>query len=200
MATKFYHVPVGHGMSFDYGVNSVASQVKPNRLLLDFAQQPTVAVGDIIYFKKGDLEIPMFDLGSQPGPPGTNYRLVSYDYRIYPSPVGLTSSLWSNYTNDTSINSSVHNYSIDSKVSRAVYSTNMIEYTKKLRYEVNVRGLRSRYLDNFQDIATASSLFLGDDCAFDGDGVAYKVVLLEDSFDAFNNKFTKDLNFKVANV
>jgi hypothetical protein len=161
-------------------------------------QQPTLAIGDIIYFKKGDLEIPMFYIGPVVGIGNTN--LVSYDYRMYPSPVGLTSSLWSNYKEDTSINSNVPNYSIDSKVSRAVYSANMIEYTKKLRYEVNVRGLRSRYLDDFQDIATASSLFLGDDCAFDGDGVAYKVVLLEDSFDAFNNKFTKDLNFKVANV
>jgi hypothetical protein len=198
MATKFYHVPVDHGLAFDYGVSAVASQPKPNRLVITLNQQPTLAVGDIIYFKKGDLEIPMFYIGATPGIGNTN--LVSYDYRIYPSPVGLTSALWSNYTNDTSINSSVHNYSIDSKVSRAVYSTNMIEYTKKLRYEINVRGLRSRYLDDFQDIATASALFLGDDCAFDGDGVAYKVVLLEDSFDAFNNKFTKDLNFNVANV
>ena len=199
MATKFYHVGVSQSMLFDPTVNSVASQVKPNRLLLDFAEAP-INVGKIIYFQKGNLQIPMFDLGPVPGPLGTIYRLVSYDYRIYPSPVGLTSGSWGSYTNDNSINSSVPNYSIDSKISRAVYSTNMIEYTKKLRYEVNVRGLRSRYLDNFQDIATSSALFLGDDCAFDGDGVAYKVVLLEDSFDAFNNKFTKDLNFKVANV
>ena len=199
MATKFYHVGVSQSILFDPTVNSVSSQVKPNRLLLDFADAP-VSVGKIIYFEKGNIHIPMFDLGSQPGPPGTNYRLVSYDYRIYPSPVGLTSGVWSSYTNDNSINSIVPNYSIDSKISRAVYSENMIEYTKKLRYEVNVRGLRSRYLDDFQDIATASALFLGDDCAFDGDGVAYKVVLLEDSFDAFNNKFTKDLNFKVANL
>jgi hypothetical protein len=76
----------------------------------------------------------------------------------------------------------------------------MIEYNLKKKYSINVRGMKSRYLDDFQDIATSTALFIGDDCAFNGDGVAYRVVLLEDSFDAFNNKFTKDLTFRLANV
>jgi hypothetical protein len=198
MATKFYSKVVDHGLSFDYTVNSVTSQPQPNRLLLNFEQQPTLAVGDIIYFKKGSLEIPMFYIGAVPGPGAEN--LVSYDYRIYPSPVGLTSALWTNYSFDSTINSIVPNYSIESEIARAVYSVNMIEYNLKKRYSVNVRGLKSRYLANFQKLTTSSALFIGDDCEFNGDGVAYKVVLLEDSFDAFNNKFTKDLTFRLANV
>ena len=198
MATKFYNKPVDHGIAFDYTVNSVTSQPQPNRLVLNFAQQPTLAVGDIIYFKKGSLEIPMFYIGPVVGVGFPN--LVSYDYRIYPSPVGLTSSLWSNYTFDALVRNDVPNYSIESEVSRAVYSKNMIEYYKKNRYSLNVRGLKSRYLGDFQSLANSSALFVGDDCEFNGDGVAYKVVLLEDSFDAFRNNFTKDLSFKVANV
>jgi hypothetical protein len=142
----------------------------------------------------------MFYIQSQLGPPGTNYNLVSYDNRIYSSPVGLTSALWTNYDFDSTINSEVPNYSIESEIARAVYSVNMIEYNLKKRYSVNVRGMKSRYLDDFQGIATSTALFIGDDCAFNGDGVAYRVVLLEDSFDAFNNKFTKDLTFRLANV
>jgi hypothetical protein len=198
MATKFYNKAVDHGIAFDYTVNSVTSQPQPNRLVLNFAQQPTLAVGDIIYFKKGSLEIPMFYIGPVLGVGFPN--LVSYDYRIYPSPVGLTSSLWSNYTFDALVRNDVPNYSIESEVSRAVYSKNMIEYYKKNRYSLNVRGLKSRYLGDFQSLANSSALFVGDDCEFNGDGVAYKVVLLEDSFDAFRNNFTKDLSFKVANV
>jgi hypothetical protein len=198
MATKFYNKAVDHGIAFDYTVNSVTSQPQPNRLVLNFAQQPTLAVGDIIYFKKGSLEIPMFYIGPVVGVGFPN--LVSYDYRIYPSPVGLTSSLWSNYTFDALVRNDVPNYSIESEVSRAVYSKNMIEYYKKNRYSLNVRGLKSRYLGDFQSLANSSALFVGDDCEFNGDGVAYKVVLLEDSFDAFRNNFTKDLSFKVANV
>jgi hypothetical protein len=166
--------------------------------VLNFAQQPTLAVGDIIYFKKGSLEIPMFYIGPVVGVGFPN--LVSYDYRIYPSPVGLTSSLWSNYTFDALVRNDVPNYSIESEVSRAVYSKNMIEYYKKNRYNINVRGLKSRYLGDFQSLANSSALFVGDDCEFNGDGVAYKVVLIEDSFDAFRNNFTKDLSFKLANV
>jgi hypothetical protein len=198
MATKFYNKAVDHGIAFDYTVNSVTSQPQPNRLVLNFAQQPTLAVGDIIYFKKGSLEIPMFYIGPVVGVGFPN--LVSYDYRIYPSPVGLTSSLWSNYTFDALVRNDVPNYSIESEVSRAVYSKNMIEYYKKNRYSLNVRGLKSRYLGDFQSLANSSALFVGDDCEFNGDGVAYKVVLLEDSFDAFRNNFTKDLSFKLANV
>lgn len=198
MATKFYNKAVDHGIAFDYTVNSVTSQPQPNRLVLNFAQQPTLAVGDIIYFKKGSLEIPMFYIGPVVGVGFPN--LVSYDYRIYPSPVGLTSSLWSNYTFDALVRNDVPNYSIESEVSRAVYSKNMIEYYKKNRYSINVRGVKSKYLGDFQSLANSSALFVGDDCEFNGDGVAYKVVLLEDSFDAFRNNFTKDLSFKVANV
>jgi hypothetical protein len=198
MATKFYNKAVDHGIAFDYTVNSVTSQPQPNRLVLNFAQQPTLAVGDIIYFKKGSLEIPMFYIGPVVGVGFPN--LVSYDYRIYPSPVGLTSSLWSNYTFDALVRNDVPNYSIESEVSRAVYSKNMIEYYKKNRYNINVRGLKSRYLGDFQSLANSSALFVGDDCEFNGDGVAYKVVLIEDSFDAFRNNFTKDLSFKLANV
>jgi hypothetical protein len=198
MATKFYNKAVDHGIAFDYTVNSVTSQPQPNRLVLNFAQQPTLAVGDIIYFKKGSLEIPMFYIGPVLGVGFPN--LVSYDYRIYPSPVGLTSSLWSNVTFDPLIRNDVPNYSIESEVSRAVYSKNMIQYYKKNRYNINVRGLKSKYLGDFQSIANSSALYIGDDCEFNGDGVAYKVVLLEDSFDAFRNNFTKDLSFKVANV
>jgi hypothetical protein len=198
MATKFYNKAVDHGIAFDYTVNSVTSQPQPNRLVLNFAQQPTLAVGDIIYFKKGSLEIPMFYIGPVVGVGFPN--LVSYDYRIYPSPVGLTSSLWSNYTFDALVRNDVPNYSIESEVSRAVYSKNMIEYYKKNRYSLNVRGLKSRYLGDFQSLANSSALFVGDDCEFNGDGVAYKVVLIEDSFDAFRNNFTKDLSFKLANV
>jgi hypothetical protein len=198
MATKFYNKAVDHGIAFDYTVNSVTSQPQPNRLVLNFAQQPTLAVGDIIYFKKGSLEIPMFYIGPVLGVGFPN--LVSYDYRIYPSPVGLTSSLWSNVTFDPLIRNDVPNYSIESDVSRAVYSKNMIEYYKKNRYNINVRGLKSKYLGDFQSIANSSALYIGDDCEFNGDGVAYKVVLLEDSFDAFRNNFTKDLSFKLANV
>jgi hypothetical protein len=198
MATKFYNKAVDHGIAFDYTVNSVTSQPQPNRLVLNFAQQPTLAVGVIIYFKKGSLEIPMFYIGPVVGVGFPN--LVSYDYRIYPSPVGLTSSLWSNYTFDALVRNDVPNYSIESEVSRAVYSKNMIEYYKKNRYSLNVRGLKSKYLGDFQSIANASALFVGDDCEFNGDGVAYKVVLLEDSFDAFRNNFTKDLSFKLSNV
>jgi|694.fasta_scaffold18010_6 hypothetical protein len=198
MATKFYNKAVDHGIAFDYTVNSVTAQPQPNRLVLNFAQQPTLAVGDIIYFKKGSLEIPMFYIGPVVGVGFPN--LVSYDYRIYPSPVGLTSSLWSNYTFDALVRNDVPNYSIESEVSRAVYSKNMIEYYKKNRYNINVRGLKSRYLGDFQSLANSSALFVGDDCEFNGDGVAYKVVLIEDSFDAFRNNFTKDLSFKLANV
>jgi hypothetical protein len=198
MATKFYNKAVDHGIAFDYTVNSVTAQPQPNRLVLNFAQQPTLAVGDIIYFKKGSLEIPMFYIGPVVGVGFPN--LVSYDYRIYPSPVGLTSSLWSNYTFDALVRNDVPNYSIESEVSRAVYSKNMIEYYKKNRYSLNVRGLKSKYLGDFQSIANSSALYIGDDCEFNGDGVAYKVVLLEDSFDAFRNNFTKDLSFKLANV
>jgi hypothetical protein len=198
MATKFYNKAVDHGIAFDYTVNSVTSQPKANRLVLDFAEQPTLTVGDIIYFKKGSLEIPMFYIGPVLGTGFPN--LVSYDYRIYPSPVGLTSALWSNYTFNTLVHNNVPNYSIESEVSRAVYSTNMIEYSKKNRYSLNVRGIKTKYLGDFQSIANSNALFVGDDCEFNGDGVAYKVVLLEDSFDAFQNKFTKDLSFKVANV
>jgi hypothetical protein len=198
MATKFYNKAVGHGMAFDYTINSVTAQPQPNRLVLDFAEQPTLAIGDIIYFKKGSLEIPMFYIGPVLGVGFAN--LVSYDYRIYPSPVGVTSAMWSNVTFDPLIRNDVPNYSIESEVSRAVYSKNMIEYYKKNRYNINVRGLKSRYLGDFQSLANSSALFVGDDCEFNGDGVAYKVVLLEDSFDAFRNNFTKDLSFKVANV
>ena len=200
MSTRFYNLPVDHGLSFDYEVTSVLVGPRPNTVILNLAEQPTLDVGDVIYFKKGQLEIPMFFIQPQPGPPGTNYNLVSYDNRIYSSPVGLTSGLWTNYDFDSTINSSVPNYSIESEIARAVYSVNMIEYNLKKRYSVNVRGLKSRYLADFQELATSSALFIGDDCAFNGDGVAYRVVLLQDAFDAFNNKFTKDLTFRLANV
>jgi len=200
MSTRFYNLTVDHGLSFDYGVTSVLAGPRANTVILNLDSQPTLDIGDIIYFKKGQLEIPMFYIQSQVGPIGTNYNLVSYDNRIYSSPVGLTSALWTNYDFDSTINSEVPNYSIESEIARAVYSVNMIEYNLKKRYSVNVRGMKSRYLDDFQDIATSPALFIGDDCAFNGDGVAYRVVLLEDSFDAFNNKFTKDLTFRLANV
>jgi hypothetical protein len=200
MSTRFYNLPVDHGLSFDYGVTSVLAGPRPNTVILNLDSQPTLDIGDIIYFKKGQLEIPMFYIQAQVGPIGTNYNLVSYDNRIYSSPVGLTSALWSNYDFDSTINSVVPNYSIESEVVRAVYSVNMIEYNLKKRYSVNVRGLKSRYLADFQELATSGALFIGDDCAFNGDGVAYRVVLLQDAFDAFNNKFTKDLTFRLANV
>lgn len=133
---------------------------------------------------------------------------VSYDYNIYNDdltnmdkfiiyakavfPAGQPTNKYI-----TSTQNSSYSYRINARVETAVYSEQYIRYKINTYYDVVLDSTRRYFFEDFINIATASDIIMIDDCASPS-GVAYKVYMPESNFQLLNNKFRKNVTFKIV--
>lgn len=90
-------------------------------------------------------------------------------------------------------------YELSAQIESAAYSNRLIKYSNKTTYNLTIDDARRRFFDYAQDIIEAESVFIVDDCEGTR-GHAYKVMVVDDTIEFFNNKFRKRINFRVAAV
>ena len=73
---------------------------------------------------------------------------------------------------------------------------NLVKQTRVTYYDLILDSTRRYFFEDFSNIATASNAIMVDDCA-SPNGVAYKVYMPETTFELFNNKFRKDVTFRI---
>lgn len=132
---------------------------------------------------------------------GGYYLSISYDYNVYSD--GLANMdrfvvYAKDYLTNITVNSDVsYAYKINARIETAAYSEQYIRYKVKSYYDVILDSTRRYFFEDFSNIATASNVIMIDDCA-SPNGVAYKVYMPETTFELFNNKFRKDVTFRIV--
>lgn len=111
---------------------------------------------------------------------------VLNNFVIYESGAGL-------YASNTT---AVDTYKFSISVSNALYSSRLITYNSTNEYSILIDDKKRRMVGEMWPIISSSELFLVDTCGLNQ--IAYKIALSEDSFDTYNNKFKKTIQFKVA--
>lgn len=140
---------------------------------------------------------------------GAGYLItVSYDYNIYNDDLANMDkfNIYAEYETNviqpynkyiTSTQNSSYSYKINARVETAVYSEQYIRYKINTYYDVVLDSTRRYFFEDFINIATAGEIIMIDDCA-SPNGVAYKVYMPETNFQLFNNKFRKNVTFKIV--
>ena len=133
---------------------------------------------------------------------------MSYDKNIYSDTISsmtnfliyaknLTESVQP-YDEYITVNSDVsYSYRINTRVETAAYSEQYIRYKIKTYHDLMLDSTRRYFFKDFSNIATASNTIIIDDCG-GPNGVAYKVYMPETTFELFNNKFRKDITFRIV--
>ena len=132
---------------------------------------------------------------------------ISYDKNIYSDSIASMTDflIYSKNLQETqqpydeyiTVNENVsYAYRINARIETAAYSEQYIRYKVKTYYDVILDSTRRYFFEDFSNIATAANTFLIDDCA-SPNGVAYKVYMPETTFELFNNKFRKDVTFRI---
>jgi len=125
---------------------------------------------------------------------------ISYDYRIYTDSI---SDMTNFLIYADAINSEISKklnvseaYKISTNIETAAYSEQYIRYKVTTKHDLIIDARRRNLLEDFFDIVSASNIFIVDTCG-SPNGVAYKLFIESDTFDAFNNKFRKDVKFRI---
>ena len=133
---------------------------------------------------------------------------MSYDNNIYSDAISsmtnfliyaknLTETVQP-YNEYITVNSDVsYSYRINTRVETAAYSEQYIRYKIKTYHDLILDSTRRYFFEDFSNIATASNTIMIDDCG-GPNGVAYKVYMPETTFELFNNKFRKDVTFRIV--
>jgi hypothetical protein len=133
---------------------------------------------------------------------GGGYNLgISYDYNVYADSLADMDKFVvyaKDYLTSITVNENVsYAYKINARIETAAYSEQYIRYKVKSYYDVILDSTRRYFFEDFSNIATASNVIMIDDCA-SPNGVAYKVYMPETAFELFNNKFRKDVTFRIV--
>ena len=125
---------------------------------------------------------------------------ISYDHNIYNADLDDVSSFIV-YSKDNASYISVkagaaETYKIGVQLETAAYSEQYIRYKVTERYDITIDTKRRQLMGYFFDVARAANAFIIDDCN-NSYGVAYKVFMQGESFEAFNNKFRKEVKFRI---
>ena len=140
---------------------------------------------------------------------GDGYTLnISYDYRIYSDAlsdmtnfliygkgVRATNQAGSEYI--SSKEDAVDAYKINVQIETAAYSEQYIRYKVTEKYDLVIDSQRRKLLGDFFEVARSANIFIIDDCA-SPNGVAYKLFFDGEAFESFNNKFRKEVKFRIV--
>jgi len=177
----------------------------------DFNLNVAVVVGDAIkLYSSSDTSIFVYGIvtGKVAVIPGGWAISMSYDKNIYSDDISsmtsfliyakdLTESVQP-YDEYITVNSDVsYSYRINTRVETAAYSEQYIRYKIKTYHDLILDSTRRYFFEDFSNIATASNTIIIDDCG-GPNGVAYKVYMPETTFELFNNKFRKDITFRIV--
>lgn len=133
---------------------------------------------------------------------GGGYNIsISYDYSIYSDSL-VDMDKFIVYAKDFGNNITVNNnvsyaYRLNARIETAAYSEQYIRYKVNTYYDVILDSTRRFFFDDFSNIASAGNTIMIDDCG-GPNGVAYKVYMPETTFELFNNKFRKDVTFRIV--
>ena len=133
---------------------------------------------------------------------------MSYDKNIYSDAISAMTNFLIYAKNLTeavqpydeyiTVNSDVsYSYRINTRVETAAYSGQYIRYKIKTYHDLILDSTRRYFFEDFINIATASNTIMIDDCG-GPNGAAYKVYMPETTFELFNNKFRKDITFRIV--
>lgn len=145
---------------------------------------------------------------AQPGEEPSYTLNISYDYRIYSDAlsdmtnfliygkgVRATNQPGSEYI--SSKEDAVDAYKINVQIETAAYSEQYIRYKVTEKYDLVIDSQRRKLLGDFFEVARAANIFIIDDCA-SPNGVAYKLFFDGEAFESFNNKFRKEVKFRIV--
>jgi hypothetical protein len=195
---------------------SIASYVDDSNGLVtiesepDFSLNNGVVVGDVVkLYSSADNSIFIYGiLTGKVGVVGGGWAIsLSYDKNIYSDTISSMDTFLiyakaltepqQPYDEYITVNSDVsYAYRINARVETAAYSEQYIRYKVKTYYDLILDSTRRYFFEDFSNIATASNAIMVDDCA-SPNGVAYKVYMPETTFELFNNKFRKDVTFRI---
>ena len=181
----------------------------------DFNLNGAVVVGDAIkLYSSSDTSIFVYGvvtgkvaaIGEQ-GAAGWDISM-SYDKNIYSDAISAMTNFLIYAKNLTeavqpydeyiTVNSDVsYSYRINTRVETAAYSGQYIRYKIKTYHDLILDSTRRYFFEDFSNIATASNTIMIDDCG-GPNGAAYKVYMPETTFELFNNKFRKDVTFRIV--
>jgi len=178
----------------------------------DFSLNSAVVVGDAIkLYSSSDTSIFVYGVVTGKvavvGAGGWTISM-SYDKNIYSDAISsmtsfliyakdLTESVQP-YDEYITVNSDVsYSYRINTRVETAAYSEQYIRYKIKTYHDLILDSTRRYFFEDFSNIATSSNTIMIDDCG-GPNGVAYKVYMPETTFELFNNKFRKDITFRIV--
>lgn len=126
---------------------------------------------------------------------------ISYDYRIYTDLLGNMNRFLIYAKDEGSYISvkenAVDSYKINANIETAAYSEQYIRYKVTTKYDLVIDPKRRNLLGDFFDVVKAKNIFIINDCE-NPNGVAYKLFMENDSFESFNNKFRKDVKFRIV--
>ena len=177
----------------------------------DFNLNGAVVVGDAIkLYSSSDTSIFVYGVvtGKVASLGGGWDISMSYDKNIYSDAISsmtsfliyakdLTESVQP-YDEYITVNRDVsYSYRINTRVETAAYSEQYIRYKIKTYHDLILDSTRRYFFEDFSNIATASNTIIIDDCG-GPNGVAYKVYMPETTFELFNNKFRKDVTFRIV--
>jgi hypothetical protein len=169
-----------------------------------FSLDSNVVVGDVVklYDASDSSNFIYAVLTGRAAVIGGGYNLsVSYDYNVYTDSLAnmdkFTVYAKDYLTNITVNENASYAYRINARIETAAYSEQYIRYKVKTYYDVILDSTRRYFFEDFSNIATASNAIMIDDCA-SPNGVAYKVYMPETTFELFNNKFRKDVTFRIV--
>ncbi len=177
----------------------------------DFNLNVDVVVGDAIkLYNSSDTSVFVYGvLTGKVAVIGGGWDIsMSYDKNIYSDAISsmtnfliyaknLTESVQP-YDEYITVNSDVsYSYGIKTRVETAAYSEQYIRYKIKTYHDLTLDSTRRYFFEDFSNIATASNTIMIDDCG-GPNGVAYKVYMPETTFELFNNKFRKDVTFRIV--
>jgi len=177
----------------------------------DFNLNVDVVVGDAIkLYNSSDTSVFVYGvLTGKVAVIGGGWDIsMSYDKNIYSDAISsmtnfliyaknLTESVQP-YDEYVTVNSDVsYSYRINTRVETAAYSEQYIRYKIKTYHDLILDSTRRYFFEDFSNIATASNTIMIDDCG-GPNGVAYKVYMPETTFELFNNKFRKDVTFRIV--
>lgn len=177
----------------------------------DFNLNGDVVVGDAIkLYSSSDTSVFVYGVvtGKLPLLGGGWDISMSYDKNIYSDAISsmtrfliyaknLTES-FQPYDKYITVNSDVsYSYRINTRVETAAYSEQYIRYKIKTYHDLILDSTRRYFFEDFINIATASNTIMIDDCG-GPNGAAYKVYMPETTFELFNNKFRKDITFRIV--
>lgn len=162
---------------------------------------PDVLEGDIVRISNGnDFIYGVFKRWLPGQPAGQGGFQMTYDYDMYysdPTTMAFFATYPSGYNLYQTINDKVESYRLTYAFSRATYSKLMLTYNTKMEYFLTIDDKRRFLVGEMLPALISDDLFLVDPCKTQGD-VCYKISLMEDSFEAYNNKFKKTIQFKIA--